>query len=409
MNKKIVIKEWETITLSYEEFIIENEKKLLQEVDEINNRGILEIELLRKEIRIASNSYVGEICVGDYLIVIEPKIKALDFVRMFNYTYNFSDLKLFAEVNLGSDICKIKDIFIYKLLILGRDLIVNPAKNYERVTEITGNLRGRINLREVVNNGGEIVPNISCTYFERIEDNLLNKIVFSMVVNLRKYTDSKELKRLCSNLKKDGEHSFSLININKQIIKKGLLSLNRLNQRYEEFLSLALRFLEGIHGSDMDSEASTINGFYIDMNKLFQDFIGKYIEDNLEGYTLKQEYSLNNMFKYHLNPLNKSNVYPRADFAICKGSKVEFILDAKYRDLWEKPLPREMLYQLSIYALSGVENKKARIIYPSSNKEAKLQSIEIRNVVTGEFSGWVELQPVDVGELLAGVRKKLYL
>lgn len=65
----------------------------------------------------------------------------------------------------------------------------------------------------------------------------------------------------------------------------------------------------------------------------------------------------------------------------------------------------EMLYQLSIYALSGVENKKAIIIYPSSNKETKLQSIEIRNVVSGEFIGYVELQPVDISKILERIAK----
>gem|GEM_PF-6552077 len=58
------------------------------------------------------------------------------------------------------------------------------------------------------------------------------------------------------------------------------------------------------------------------------------------------------------------------------------------------------MYQLSLYALSGVDNKKARIIYPSSCKEAKLQRIDIRNVVTGVGIGRVDLQPVDIHKML---------
>lgn len=400
MNKEVLMKEWESVSLSYDDFIIEDEESLIEEVELINSKGILGIELLRKEVIISSNSHVGEINLGNYLIVIEPKIESLDFIKMFNYTYDFTELNMITDINLGGSMPKIKDILIYKLLILGRELIARPDRNYERITETTSNLRGRLNLRDIINNGGEIIPNISCTYFERAENNYLNKIVFSLIIKLRAYTDSQSLKRLSLRIKEEGENIFSEIGINKNVLKKGLLSLNRLNRRYEEFLRLALIFLEGMYGSDLEDNLNSINGFYINMNKLFQDFMGKFIGSNLENYLLKEEYSLRNMFKYSVNPLNKNDILPRPDFAICKGSKVELILDAKYRDLWEKPLPREMLYQLSLYALSGVENKTARIIYPSSCKEAKLQSIDIRNVVTGVGIGRVELQPVDIHEIL---------
>ncbi|MDS9471549.1 hypothetical protein [Sporosarcina pasteurii] len=60
-----------------------------------------------------------------------------------------------------------------------------------------------------------------------------------------------------------------------------------------------------------------------------------------------------------------------------KGGKVVKLLDAKYCDLWERNLPSDMLYQLAIYAISGVGNKTATIIYPAMSDVPTVQKISI--------------------------------
>jgi 5-methylcytosine-specific restriction enzyme subunit McrC len=107
------------------------------------------------------------------------------------------------------------------------------------------------------------------------------------------------------------------------------------------------------------------------------------------------------MFAYTpgFNPQRRYAPKPRPDFAVMDGVRVIRLLDAKYRDLWETKLPREMLYQLSIYAISGIGNSTAKILYPSMTKGASLQKISINNPTTGDKHAEVMLQPIYLTEL----------
>jgi hypothetical protein len=84
--------------------------------------------------------------------------------------------------------------------------------------------------------------------------------------------------------------------------------------------------------------------------------------------------------------------------------KMAALLDAKYRDLWERDLPRNMLYQLAIYALSQPKAATAAILFPTITADATAAVIEIRDPVRAGALGYVALRPVVLDELMEAVR-----
>ena len=105
------------------------------------------------------------------------------------------------------------------------------------------------------------------------------------------------------------------------------------------------------------------------------------------------------LMAYVDNPRKRQMPKPRPDFVIKKGRKIVAILDAKYHDLWEKPLPPGMLYQLVMYALSQDTCNSATILYPTMRQDAQEAKIEVQIPTYSLGYVYVVLRPVNLLEL----------
>jgi 5-methylcytosine-specific restriction enzyme subunit McrC len=319
--------------------------------------------------------------------------------RLLKYAYGLRDLHIFDEAVHDIDSFPFYDLMIYQLYAEVEDLVYRGLnKKYMRKKEDLESPRGKINFNKLAT---RTIPNatLPCTYFERSEDNELNRVLVAGIHLSLGLTEDPGLRIRLHRLRKSMEESIAPVELNRATLIKTIKSVDRLSERYKPALELINILFEsqGIQLED-GSTYMKLNGFFFDMNMFFQSLLSKLMKEYLGGFTIRDEYTLHELFAYTpgFNPRKRVAPKPRPDFAVLKGNKVICLLDAKYRDLWETKLPREMLYQLSIYAVSGIGNSTAKIMYPSMLKEAKLQKIDIKNPATGIKYAEVMLQPVSL-------------
>ncbi|MBU3217459.1 hypothetical protein LL033_05165 [Clostridium estertheticum] len=97
---------------------------------------------------------------------------------------------------------------------------------------------------------------------------------------------------------------------------------NRLSKRYSAILEI-INILYESQGIQLEGSSKHINlrGYFFDMNAFFETLIGRLVQNCSEGYSVKGQYSLRNMFIYTLgfNSCNRESPTPRPDFALMKG------------------------------------------------------------------------------------------
>lgn len=402
MIKKTLISlnEWEE-TIIDDLYLSDTKSKEI--ADLLSKKGILTITELKRGLEIKSNSYVGKIIIGDIQINVKPKIKGMPLYKLLRYAYGLRDLKLFNIAEHTIESFSFFDLIIYELYIEAEDLLRRGVqKTYLEQEKDLISPRGRININRLCAQGGLINNTLPCRYYNRDDNNLLNKILLAgLKLGANMASDKAlivKLQRLCAFLEEEVEE----LVLTRASLKQAKNCINRLTQRYTATLEIINILFEsqGLYLEDGNNHIK-LKGYFFDINSFFEALVGRLLQNVDGAYTIKDQFNLKDMFMYTpgFNPRNKRSPTPRPDFALMKNAKVVKLLDAKYRDLWEKSLPRDMLYQLAIYAVSELGDKTATIIYPSMNDTPSIQKIDIKNPVNSTNLASVVLKPLNLIKL----------
>jgi 5-methylcytosine-specific restriction enzyme subunit McrC len=372
-------------------------------IERLTESNLLGISELRRGLQIQAYSHVGRIRIGDLNITILPKIKGTSLLSLVRYAYGFRRLNLISDSRHLVDHRGFEDLLISQLNAEVQELISRGLlRAYIGTSERLGSPRGRIDLTRMALDGGTVSATLPCLHHPRTEDTLLNRVLMAGLRLAASLASAAELRRESRRLASLMDEQVSPIRLDGVVMDQAIRKMNRLTTAYASALSI-IRLLVEAQGVVLEGQnvTTTLPGFLFDMNAFFQALVSRFLRENLPDYTVRDEHGLKGMMRYNpkFNPQRRHSPTPRPDYVVTQHGMIRSILDAKYRDLWDKQLPREMLYQLVVYAISHRQRPQSSILYPTTSPLAKEARIDISDPLFGKPIGQVCLRPVLLTQL----------
>ena len=364
---------------------------------------ILGVSELRNGLRIETYSYVGRVEFGNLVVTVLPKIRRVELLKLLRYAYGLRDLKLLNETEHYLDRSPFQDLLLDQLGSEAEELIARGlTRRYKRTSENLSSPRGRIDIQAMARKLGEHEQTLPCIHHPRQTNWLLNRVLLSGLLEGSRATSDLELKcrlrRLASLLGPDVNE----IRLSYQVLTQAERLVDRLTRQYGPAIEITRLFLEG-KSIVLDEGVSRmkLRGFMFDMNRFFQNLLLRFLRENLSPESVESELPLSGMLRFTKAPPKHRRRLrsPRPDFAVVERGIVKLLLDAKYRDIWELGLPANWLYQLGMYALSQEPKPLAILLYPTTSKQAKDETVEIRHPSSQKLIATVGLRPVNMTSL----------
>jgi 5-methylcytosine-specific restriction enzyme subunit McrC len=371
---------------------------------QLSQSGVMHVSESRHGLTLETFSFIGRVVLGPLEVTIVPKIAWRRWLNLFGYAFRLRDVVRSETSDLDVSQASLQDLIASAAIAEARELLGRGLhRNYVEIRKAIAAPRGRIDFGGIARGGGITEAAIPCRYTRRSDDSVLNRTVLAGMNHVVRVVRDPGLRNAARRIAQELEATVRSQPLTAALLSSARAGIDRRTTRYNSILRLITILYNGQSISlagDESSRQIALRGFAFDMNHLWQRLLARVLTEWTVGVDLREEYQLRDIFSADPSyaPRRFRVPRPRPDYAVFRKQRLHTLLDAKYRDLWEKSLPRDMLYQLSVYAAAQGSGVVA-MLYPTDSAAAGEERLRIHDAGSGEAKVAVALRPVHLEEL----------
>ena len=354
----------------------------------------LQIEELRRGLRVRTRSWVGVVRLPTVEIRVLPKVTRdqLGLVRLLEYASGLDGLtrlRYGATVEAAGD--SLLELFVLLFVeaserVLRRGLLSGYVEREDDLPVARGRILGD---RQVIERFGQL-DRIVCRFDEMEHDIVENQLLIAALRVASSRVTSAELQRRISRLRGVLEPICDTDRLDLAGART-TVTYNRLNAHYETAHRLGWLLLDALGIDDLFAPGETPSfSFLLNMNRLFERFVTRAVEEILPAarYRVTSQIPFRSVVWNVSHQRPYTNIIPDVVVERREESERRVAIDAKYKLYDERGFDPADIYQTFLYAFAlgatasrGVPT--SLLLYPATSEEPGSTRLRIRRVSGG--------------------------
>ena len=373
----------------------------------------LQIEELRRGLRVRTRSWVGVVRLPTVEIRVVPKVTRdqLGLVRLLEYASGLDGLTRLRDgptVEAAGD--SLLELFVLLFVeaserVLRRGLLSGYVEREDDLPVARGRILGA---RQVLERFGQL-DRIVCRFDELEHDVVENQLLIAALRVASSRVTSAELQRRISRLRGVLEPICDTDRLDLAGART-TVTYNRLNAHYETAHRLGWLLLDALGIDDLFAPGETRSfSFLLNMNRLFERFVTRAVEEILPAarYRVTSQIPFRSVVWNVSRQRPYTNIIPDVVVERREESERRVAIDAKYKLYDERGFDPGDIYQTFLYAFAlgatasgGVPT--SLLLYPATSEQPGSTRLRIHRL-----SGGAGAEIVGVGLPVAALLKEL--